>query len=329
MIGYNQNFFPRFRLPLPGLTEAQKKQRAPLKQDAEAFELKYTHFSIVLNKKRKFAFFAATNINGNSWNAAVKDRVDFTKDDQVLPAYQTGNELYDFLLSRTANDFDKGHIAKFQDPQWGKAETILQAANDTMKFTNCLPQHHTLNRGAWKSLEDYTLKKFTRKTGANGKKITVFAGPLLLTNDPFYIDRIAGKPFQIPCHFWKLIVYPNKQNKLSVAAFLMSQKNILFKHNFVVDSKQKIRSFTEEELKPEQDFFAGFTSGEPYQVRVDFIEKTTGFSFGLDNLYQPYTKTEATELIYKRVEVPLSREKFVKLQLKDSPLNFEFEGIQL
>jgi endonuclease G len=328
MTGYDPNFFSEKKILLPKLTATQKKLRAALKNKANAFELKYTHFSILQNKKRKFAFFTATNIDGKTWQANVVERDDFEIDGRLSATHQTGNELYDFFKSKTANDFDRGHITKFQDPQWGDDSTIEQAARDTMKFVNCVPQHHRLNRGAWKSLEDYILKKFTRKTGADGSKLSVFAGPLLLQSDPFYIDRIDEKTVQIPCDFWKIVVYLNKRNKLSAAGFLMSQKTILFKHNFVVDQKVKVRGAARARLT-EADFFTDFTSGEPYQVRIDFLEEVTGYRFGLNNLFQPYTKTEATELIYKRVEVPVSRGMQATMKIKDLPLNFKFEGISL
>src|ERR1043165_7127807 len=148
MTGYNPNFFTDHKLPLPQLTDAHKKDRASLKDNANNFELTYMHYSLVLNKKRKFAFFAATNIDGKTWQGSIKDRNDFGYDDRVLSSYQTGNELYDFYQSKTEPDFDKGHIAKFQDTQWGDETTIKKAADDTMKFANCVPQHPPLNRGA-------------------------------------------------------------------------------------------------------------------------------------------------------------------------------------
>jgi len=325
MAGYDPDFLAGCKLPLPKLTASQKRQRAPLLSPPKSFELKYTHFSIVQNKARKFAFYTATNIDGSNWKAFVKDNAQFKKEPAIEPEFQTGNELYEIHQSQTTNDFDKGHITKFQDPQWGDDATIVKAAADTMRFVNCVPQHQKLNRGAWKSLEDYIVKKFTRKTGANGLKISVFAGPLLLKNDPFYIREINGKPFQIPCYFWKLIVYPNKQNQLSAVAFLMSQRNLLLKSGFVVARKKEVRKG----LAVEHDFFSDFTSGEPYQVSIPFLEEATGFSFGVSGLQQPYSKTEPTELIFKRVEVPVTRKAITNLPYIERPLNFTISRIRL
>ncbi|RYZ31123.1 MAG: DNA/RNA non-specific endonuclease [Chitinophagaceae bacterium] len=325
MAGYDANFLAGLKLSLPKLTASQKRQRAPVLSKPRTFEIQYTHFSIVQNKARKFAFYTATNIDGTTWKASVKDSLEFKKETAIAPEFQTGNELYEIHKSQTANDFDKGHITKFQDPQWGDDPTIEKAAADTMKFVNCVPQHQKLNRGAWKSLEDYIVKKFTRKTGVNGLKISVFAGPLLLKTDPFYIDKINGQPFQIPCYFWKLIVYPNKQNQLSAVSFLMSQRNLLLKSGFVVTKKKEVRKG----LAVERDFFSDFTSGEPYQVSVPFLEETTGFSFGVSALQQPYTKTDATELIFKRIEVPITSRMLNRLPLIERPLNFTFNRISL
>lgn len=325
MPGYNPRFFSGLRLPLPKLTAAQKKLRASLLAKPKSYELKYTHFSVVQNKKRGFAFYTATNINGNSWKILVKKEADFKKEADIASNHQTGNELYEFHQSLTKNDFDKGHITKLQDPQWGDEQTIRQAAADTMKFVNCLPQHQKLNRGAWKSLEDYIVKKFTRKTGIDGRKVTVFAGPLLLPNDPYYIDKINGKSLQIPCYFWKVIVYPNRQNILSAVGFLMSQRNLLFKSGFVTAKQEGVRKG----LRVERDFFSDFKSGEPYQVNISFLEQATGFSFGVNSLHQPYTKTDPAEVIFERVEAPLKTAWFRSANFADQPLGFILKGIRL
>ena len=324
MPGYNPRFFTDIKLPLPKLTTAQKKLRVPLVGKPKNFQLDYTHFSIVLNKARQFAFFTASNIDGKTWNALVEQGEDFTIDSRVPAAFQTGNELYNLHGGAGDNDFDKGHLVKFQDPQWGKDTEIKQAASDTMRFPNCVPQHQSLNRGAWKSLEDYIVKKFTRKSGADGQKITVFAGPMLLADDPYYIDAVQGKPFQIPVHFWKVIVYKNRNNVASAVAFLMSQKAVLSKHNFVIENKEAVKA-----PRRVSDFFEDFNKGEPYQVSIDLLEKTTGIKFGLQDLHQPYTKEEPTEIVFKRVEVPVTIEAFARMPSGEKPLHFTFEGITL
>lgn len=329
--GYNPSFLST-KINLPKLSTAQKKLQAPLLNNSKVFELKYTHFSVVMNKLRRFAFFAATNIDGGQWKAAIKERTKFAKDKSIAPEFQTGAELYDLYKSKTQPDFDQGHIAKFQDPQWGDDATAAQAAADTMFFTNCLPQHHTLNRGAWKVLEDYIVKQFTISSGADGCKVSVFAGPVLSDSDPFYIQKIGGQPFRIPCKFWKVIVFKNKKKKWSAVAFMMSQESILRKYGFVTNSFDDNLITAQENAAPTAatDFFDGFTSSEPFQVSLAFVEQATGLKFSLGRLYQPYQKQEPTEIIYKRIEViPSFNGQLETIDGESTSIDFEFEGIAL
>jgi endonuclease G, mitochondrial len=303
-MGFSPKFIPGITLPLPVIPESQRHTLAPLIAKPNAFELRYTHFSVVMQQYRRLAWYAATNIDGRRWKAAVKERQTFVKDDRLQASHQTGDELYDSHVNKANNDFDKGHIAKFQDPQWGNSNSvILKAAEDSMYYTNCLPQHHSLNRGAWKSLEDYIVKKFTLKDGMDGQKIAVFAGPVLADDDPYYMHFIEDRPYQIPCHFWKVIVYRNLSDQPTVVGFIMSQKKILKKKGFIVSHKKDIEKESSDVETATVDFFTDFTKGEPYQVRIDFIEQVTGLRFSLEDIQQPYTKKAAQEIIFKRTEV--------------------------
>jgi hypothetical protein len=82
-------------------------------------------------------------------------------------------------------------------------------------------------------------------------------------------------------------------------------------------------------LRVEKDFFADFKSGEPYQVSIPFLEQITSFSFGVKTLHQPYTKTEPSELIFKRVEIPFKKSALRITRFTDQPLSFAFTGIRL
>jgi endonuclease G len=321
MPGYDPAFFSDTVIPLPKLTAAQNRNRAPISGNTKSFELTYTHFSIVLHKKRRFAFFTACNIDGTQWKATAQKNEIFSFDKRIPAACQTGNELYELQKGLHVNDFDKGHVVKFQDPQWGTASVARKAGADTMTFANCVPQHHTLNRGAWKSIEDYIVKQFTSRTGQDGGKVTVLAGPVLLRNDPWYIEKVQALPFQIPVHFWKVVVYKNKSGRLSAVAFLLSQKAVLLKHGFVVEKKKEIRAGT--------DFFLQFAKGEPYQISLAFLQQLTGYRFGLESLHQPYTKEEPAEIVFRRVEIPVKAARAETQAFGETPLPFVFDGIKL
>ena len=67
--GYKRDFLPNVAVDMPKLSTAQKKNAAANKEKVAGdlpFVLRYEHFSIAMNKKRRLAFFTATNIDGAS-----------------------------------------------------------------------------------------------------------------------------------------------------------------------------------------------------------------------------------------------------------------------
>src|SRR5215207_430865 len=64
--GYDSHFLLRHDVPLPKLSDAQKHDAARLKRvnrGEDPYELKYQHFSIVINADRRMAFFTAVNVD--------------------------------------------------------------------------------------------------------------------------------------------------------------------------------------------------------------------------------------------------------------------------
>ena len=60
--GYQENFLgPKFKIKLPELNAAQKKDL--VKFDTNKFKLDFIHYSSVMCKSRRLAFFTAVNID--------------------------------------------------------------------------------------------------------------------------------------------------------------------------------------------------------------------------------------------------------------------------
>ncbi|MEW9597454.1 DNA/RNA non-specific endonuclease [Bacillus toyonensis] len=170
--------------------------------------LNYTHFSIVMSKKRRLAYYTVVNIDGNKPRSARRER-NWKYDPRISTQYQCGDELYD------DNDIDKGHLVRRQDPIWG--DSAEEANKDTFYFTNCSPQHKEFNQKIWLGLEDYILKN----TKESHLKVNVFTGPIFRSDDIFY------RGVQIPAEFWKLVVMVKEDGNLSATAYLQSQKNLI------------------------------------------------------------------------------------------------------
>jgi hypothetical protein len=108
-------------------------------------------------------------------------------------------------------------------------------------------------------------------------------------------------------------------------AFLLSQKAVLLKHGFVVEKKKEVR-ITE---RAGADFFLQFAKGEPYQISLTFLERLTGYQFGLGTLHQPFTREDPAEVIFRRVEIPVKTARAAAKEFDESPLPYVFEGMKL
>jgi endonuclease G len=258
--GFDEGFLGAGTLatPLPKLSAAQLKDVANLLQlDGDnRYVLKYHHYSVVINAKRKIAFFTAVNIDGELWRNLVRETDFWIRDPRVAAEAQTDDSLYG------DNPLDKGHLVRRLDPAWGESEKIARVANDdTFHYTNCSPQHQDLNRKTWAGLEDYILKN----ASAHQFRANVFTGPVFAKSDPVY------RGVAIPKQFWKVALMVKADGKLSATAYLLSQAPLL-------------KDLEEEEFR--------FSEYKTYQVPIRKIEKLTGLNFGKFSQVDPLGTVE-------------------------------------
>jgi DNA/RNA endonuclease G (NUC1) len=235
-------------VPLPRMTAAQLRDAA-LADGADAgddpHELKYHHFSVVLNARRGLAFFTAVNIDGRSAKSPKRKTDKWCFDPRVGRDEQVGEDLY------ASNPFDRGHLVRRLDPAWGRSAGAVKMANDdTFHFTNCAPQHERFNQGKnlWAGLEDFLLNKAADER----KRLTVFTGPVFRDDDPNY------RGTQVPLKFWKVAVVARPNGKLAVVAFLVTQEDLV---------RQAVS-------------FAALDVARTFQVPVRRVEQLSGLSFG-------------------------------------------------
>jgi endonuclease G len=246
--GYDTNFLGT-SLPLPKLDPSIRDQAAELIGKPGETELKYTSFSIVMNKERRQAFYSVVNIDGANIVDRSRDGIGWTIDGRIPRDQQLGNEAYG------RNPIDRGHMVRRRDPVWGpKAD---QANADTFSYTNAGLQHGRLNQQTWLDLENYILDQAKEKD----QKLTVFTGPVFADNDPEFDNRgRIDKPTKIPQEFWKMVVWNDPQEGLKGAAFIQSQKDYIGRSLF------------------KTDFDPGAMS--VYQLPLEKLEKLTKLDFG-------------------------------------------------
>ncbi|MBV8835950.1 MAG: DNA/RNA non-specific endonuclease [Alphaproteobacteria bacterium] len=249
--GFDPNFLG-FAAPLPKLTPSVANLAAKLA--GGGIELKYFHYSVIMNTARKLAFVSAVNLDvGAKFSVAREGKDHWYFDDRISHDIQAGPEIY------AGNPLDFGHLTRRQDAAWGATEAAATSANnDTFHLTNCSPQHEVFNQSSkashngvllWGNLEMYV----TAQAKKGSKKLSIFNGPVFRDNDAPY------RSIKLPKEFWKLIVYLRDNGKPGVVAFVLSQESL-------------IRNL------PAEDFVVG--PYKPFQVKVSDLEGRTNLDFG-------------------------------------------------
>lgn len=245
--GYDQHFLGK-PLPLPRLDPSVRGKVAPLLNQPDQFELKYTNFSIVMNKERRQPFFTAVVIDGSQSKDVPRDG-EWTIDGRISRQHQLGNEAY------KNNAIDRGHMVRRSDPAWGP--NADRASDDTFAYTNASMQHEALNQKEWLELENHVLDS----AKAMHQKMVVMTGPVFRDDDPPFDNKGAIKPpTQMPQKFWKMVVWNDPKEGLKGAAFVLSQED--FVNGGLTKAEFQVGRFG------------------VYQVPIDDLEKMTKLDFG-------------------------------------------------
>lgn len=271
--GYDPDFLPGgHRVALPTLHPDLLPLAAlnPHAGDGQAYVLNYHHFSVVMNRQRRLAFFTAVNIDGPTSLRIRRDPDRWIFDPRLPDSQQTGEDVY------RDNPLDRGHLVRRLDPAWGASLAVAKSGNDdTFHFTNCTPQHKDFNQNqtTWAGLEDYILDN----ADTGDLKVTVFTGPVLAADDDPY------RGVQLPRQYWKVVVMVKHDDELSATGYLLSQDHL-------IDGL---------EAAPAEFSYGAYKT---YQVPIRRIEDLTRLSFGTladaDPLARMEVATTAREITH-------------------------------
>lgn len=282
--GYQTNFLGK-EISLPDFT-AYKNEVAAVQGTATG-EAKYVNYSAVLSAARRLPIFTASNIDGKAFLKAPR-KDNWRKDGRIDQNSQWGKELY----VADKSDFDKGHMTKREDVQWGESIAIASlAADSTFYYSNAVPQHADLNQKIWRSLEDYILHTEAKQ---NDLRIAVFTGPVLHEKDPEFVTEVKGVTVKLPVLFWKIVYFKKSDGELFRTGFMMNQNTLLVKNGI-------IKEVLELELLEEDELFMQFEDADTYQVNVATIEKLTKLKFAAAK--EPFVDDRKLKLIMEEIDV--------------------------
>lgn len=202
--------------------------------------LRYQHFSVVMNRKRRMCIFSAVNIDGKE--SRKSERTGWRTDPRIPKDLQIMYECYG-----NPPKFSRGHMTRREDPVWGTTREAALGNSDSMHVTNVTPQMQSFNAPIWLGLEDYALHNARQ----DGVRISVITGPVLRDNDPIRYG------IRIPLDFWKVIAFVHdRTGKLSATGYSISQADQIRVAEFV------------------------YGAYDTFQRSISWIEETAGVSFG-------------------------------------------------
>jgi endonuclease G len=225
--GYDPDFLD-ISVPLPTLSSTMKANSVEVptefRVNGDKHVLAYHHYSLTMNRKRRFAWYSAANVDGKR-RPALPERtddewfIDPRIDDPEAPQFQLGETLY------AAKQTDRGHLTRYLDVAWGTKKQALKALADTFHFTNACLQLSGFNRtqARWQGIEQFLLE---RKAKKDKMRISVMTGPIFRQNDPKYQNEFMDAPVRIPLEFWKVCALIRDDGTLSATAFILSQDDI-------------------------------------------------------------------------------------------------------
>jgi endonuclease G len=274
--GYDPDFLGggSKRVDLPALPDdlLAKASTMPEAKAEPRHVLRYHHYSVVLSKERRLAFFTAVNIDGSQSMRLKREPDRWFFDPRIPQEDQTGDAVY------LNNPLDRGHLVRRLDPAWGASAELAKVANDdTFHFTNCTPQHKDFNenKATWAGLEDYILDNADNIDF----RASVFSGPVLADDDDEYRGVL------LPRQFWKVVAMVKRNGQLSVTGYLLSQESLLQGLEEAVAV-----------AAPEEFSYGAYKT---FQVPVTRVEEITRLSFGELSKFDPLATAplEAMELV--------------------------------
>lgn len=222
--GYDSEFMG-VSIPMPVPTPALRKKLAFLSNNPSAFTLKYDHFSTIQHAVRRVPVVSAINVNGKLRYEALGDdtRKDhWLRDNRIDYDAQLDDKWY------AKSGFDKGHLSRREDAEWGATMAKAKASADmTCSYANAAPQVPALNRaiygyhGKWGALEQDLLEKGIKLEDGKSSRVSIFAGPLFLEDDPVYAS------VQVALSFFKIVAWYDGEGTLRATGFRLSQGNLV------------------------------------------------------------------------------------------------------
>lgn len=149
--------------------------------------VEYEGFRVSFNEDNKTPNWVAWELLGTETDGDEKRSNNFWQDENVRGCPNTRDY--------SNSGYDRGHLCPAADQKWSR-----QAMIDCFSLANMAPQDHSLNSGAWATLE-----KKERLWAQRDSAIVIIAGPIYEQTDT---KQIGAAGIRVPSAFYKVIIAP-------------------------------------------------------------------------------------------------------------------------
>ena len=246
--GYNALFLDDgVEVPMPTVGLEQSDDIVRREGLREGHIADYVHYSVVMSKSNRQAFFSAANLDQGALKRVSGRR--WFVDSRLGGENQVGPEAY------TRNVWDRGHLTRRTAVTWGETSyEAKRASNDSCSYANASFQHENFNQDEWRVPEE-VVHHFERDLN---DRLCVFTGPVFTEIDRWYTRASDEPPVRIPSGFWKVIAYIGRDTReLECQSYVMYQDDLFMRDK---RGRHSIQS-------------------RNYQVTVTEIERLTGLEF--------------------------------------------------
>lgn len=147
----------------------------------------YEGFTLSFNADNRTPNYVAWELLGSETRGNLKRADKFWQDRDILNCPTTSD------YSRSG--YDRGHMIPAAEMKWSQT-----AMEDCFVMANICPQDHSLNSGAWNTLENKE-----RLWAQRDSAIFIVAGPIYYESDQ---TRIGRNEVRVPSAFFKVIIAP-------------------------------------------------------------------------------------------------------------------------
>lgn len=185
---------------------------------------RYKGFLVSFNANNKTPNYVAWELLGEETDGAQSRKNAFWQDDEIEGCPASSDY--------TRSGYDRGHLCPAADQKWSEL-----AMNDCFVMANMCPQDHSLNSGAWATLENKE-----RIWAKRDSAIFIVAGPIYEKTDR---TVIGDAKVRVPSAFFKVIIAPYLNNPRGIGFIYpnMASPGNMQNYSMTIDEVEKITGY--------------------------------------------------------------------------------------